>query len=427
MKDIDAVPPRAGEAPPRPGPLRNLVNQLWLPEGEHASWPVRVTDGTVPPGFRAVETYAVVPSPERARFLVPLSTRAAAVASVSRYNGLREPGTRMFRFLLGLGYRLGLAQRVVRHRLVVCVDERLDESALREYLLSAHLREVLGGGEVAIGAGVHRIDPHHKPVLQLFSLSGRPVAYVKVGWNDATRTMVATEAEALSAVAGMGEPHVPRLLHEGVWRDYRLTVTAPLPERIRRHREMDRPPAARLTLAVAESTGGHVGTLRGSAFLRRLREETALVAEEEAGLANGIAGVLDRVERTCGDVPLRFGRWHGDWVPWNIGWADGALCVWDWEHSGDRVPVGLDALHWRFQVAMEVRRLGLSEAVAAVVRAAPGDLAEYGVPEQVRACLAELYVVEMFLRVCRLKRGGGWWSERFHPHMTEELARMGRA
>ncbi|MFC7645745.1 hypothetical protein ACFQX6_37875 [Streptosporangium lutulentum] len=269
------MPSLAAETPPGLRALQNLVSQLWLPEGEVTSWPVRVTSGEVPPGFRAVETYAVVPSPERARFLVPLATAAAAAASVGRYNGLREPGTRVFRFLLGLGYRLRIAQRVIRHRLVVCVDERLDERALPGHLLSAHLREVLGEADVVVGAGVHRIDPHHKPVLQLFSPAGKPVGYVKVGWNDATRTMVATEAEALSLVGDMNEMHVPRVLHEGTWRDYRLTVTAPLPETVRRHREPDRLPAARFSLAVAESTGGYVAPCgrrgSGAGSVRRSR------------------------------------------------------------------------------------------------------------------------------------------------------------
>lgn len=421
------MPSLAAETPPGLRALQNLVSQLWLPEGEVTSWPVRVTSGEVPPGFRAVETYAVVPSPERARFLVPLATAAAAAASVGRYNGLREPGTRVFRFLLGLGYRLRIAQRVIRHRLVVCVDERLDERALPGHLLSAHLREVLGEADVVVGAGVHRIDPHHKPVLQLFSPAGKPVGYVKVGWNDATRTMVATEAEALSLVGDMNEMHVPRVLHEGTWRDYRLTVTAPLPETVRRHREPDRLPAARFSLAVAESTGGYVAPLRASGFWRGIREEVAIVAAEEAELAAAMGRVLDRVELTCGDVSLRFGRWHGDWVPWNLAWADGTLCVWDWEHSGGDAPVGFDSLHWRFQVAMELRDLGLRGAVSAVIGAAHDDLAEYGVPEEARHCLADLYLVEMFLRVCRLKRGGGWWSDRFHPHMIDELARMERS
>ncbi|MFC7645744.1 hypothetical protein ACFQX6_37870 [Streptosporangium lutulentum] len=65
---------------------------------------------------------------------------------------------------------------------------------------------------------------------------------------------------------------------------------------------------------------------------------------------------------------------------------------------------------------MELRDLGLRGAVSAVIGAAHDDLAEYGVPEEARHCLADLYLVEMFLRVCRLKRGGGWWSDRFHPH-----------
>jgi hypothetical protein len=46
-----------------------------------------------------------------------------------------------------------------------------------------------------------------------------------------------------------------------------------------------------------------------------------------------------------------FGTWHGDFGPWNAAWGV-ELEVWDWERFDPDVPVGLDAAHWRAQLAV---------------------------------------------------------------------------
>ena len=50
----------------------------------------------------------------------------------------------------------------------------------------------------------------------------------------------------------------------------------------------------------------------------------------------GRRDVLHRAERVAadfGELHLTFGRWHGDWVPWNLGPAHGTLFAWDWAYA----------------------------------------------------------------------------------------------
>ena len=49
------------------------------------------------------------------------------------------------------------------------------------------------------------------------------------------------------------------------------------------------------------------------------------------------------------ETELGFGRWHGDWSPWNMGRAGGRMQVWDWEQSAVGVPLGFDAVHFLLQ------------------------------------------------------------------------------
>lgn len=399
--------------------LRALVERLWLPEPESSGWPVRVTSGDVPPGHRVVEHYAVVPSPERPCFLVPLDGRAVAAGSLTHYNGLRWARLRVPRTVLGAGFRTGIAPLLLRHRLLVCVPEDLSPDELGDHLLSAHLQRVLGLPRLALGVGVRPLDPNLKPTLQLFGADGAPVGYAKVGWNAATREMTRREAAAIAAVTeeAAGGIRVPRLLHHGPWRDYDLTVTAPLPPNIRRYREADRPPP------VSYDDGpfaARTTKLADAGFWRVLRAKAAVLStdDEERRLAALVTAHCDELEREHGDTPLRVGRWHGDWVPWNMGRYSGDLYVWDWEHSAEEAPVGFDHLHWMFQDALVLRGRPLSEAVAAV-RSAVDELPE--IPPDHRRLLGRLYLLEMFMRTYHLKRLGGGWNPALHPAMLEVL------
>jgi hypothetical protein len=115
------------------------------------------------------------------------------------------------------------------------------------------------------------------------------------------------------------------------------------------------------------------------------------------GSAAALDAVLERLEGRAA-TRLAFGTWHGDWGPWNLRSTPGRLLVWDWERSGDGVPLGFDLLHFGFQTALQGR--GQPPAAAAATardRAAP-HLAELGQRPGVEELLCDLYLLE---RVCR--------------------------
>ncbi|WP_433477123.1 hypothetical protein ACQPZP_08755 [Spirillospora sp. CA-142024] len=411
-------------------PLRELIVRLWGEPGPGA--PVLATLDGLPSGYRPVESYAVVPSPANAKFLVPIAGNAAAAATLTCYNRLRSGQVRATRRVLGAGFRTGLAQRLLRHRLTVGIRSDIPAEQAADHLLGEHLRRVLDAPELVFGLGVRPIDPNSKPTLQVFSGDGAPLGYAKIGWSPATRELATTEAEAVHAVAtGLaaraGEasgphPHVPALLHHGPWRDLVITVTAPLPARVTGHGDPGSPPEPAFTLAIAESSDSGWERLTGTAFWRRLRDDAAAM-DDEPDLAEALNAVMDGLADRFAELKLRIGRWHGDWVPWNIGHHGGDLHVWDWEHSALGAPVGLDLLHWRFQVELVLRGAPLDTAVAAVERAARDELASYGVAAEARDLMARLYLLEMFARTYRLKRGGGGWNPALFPAMLDVLAR----
>ncbi|GAA4316863.1 hypothetical protein GCM10023178_27360 [Actinomadura luteofluorescens] len=415
---------------PTSEPLRELIVRLWGESGPNT--PVLATLGDLPAGYRPMESYAVVPSPANARFLVPIAGHAAAAATLTCYNRLRSGQVRATRRVLGAGFRTGLAQRLLRHRLTVGLRSDIPAGQAADHLLGEHLRRVLDVPRIVFGLGVRPLDPNGKPTLQVFSGDGAPLGYAKIGWSPATKEMAATEAAAAVAVGvalaasgpgtGGPRPHVPALLHHGPWRDLLITVTAPLPARVSGHADPDSPPEPGFTLAVADSASSGWESLTDTAFWRRLRDGVAAMGDEPR-LAEAMSAVMDGLADRHGESKLRIGRWHGDWVPWNVGHHAGDLHVWDWEHSATGAPVGLDLLHWRFQVALVLRGAPLDAAVAAVESATRDELEEFRVAAEARELMARLYLLEMFARTHRLKLGGGGWNPALFPAMLDVLAR----
>jgi hypothetical protein len=407
------------------GDLAWLVDLLWGPGVETGEVRVR-TDAEVPDGFVEVERFAVVPSLARPRFLVPLASRRAAWASTSRYNALRPARVRAVRWAVGTAMRVGVGQRALPGRLSVSVAAALDRERREQVLIGAHLRSQLGAPDLVMGIGIREPQPNRKPTLQLFDGAGQPAGYVKVGWSPLTRALVRNEAEALRACQahppdGLG---VPRLLLAGAWRDLELAVTSPLPTGVRRHRRAERPPVA-LSRGVAVMEGTRQLPLATSPWWRGVRQRIADSAADDGEIAATLLRCADEIERAHGAEPLTFGRWHGDWVPWNLAWERGRPHAWDWEHSGADAPLGFDLLHWRFQVAFVGQGRDAAEAAARCAELAAPDLARLGLgPAAIRA-LPRLYLLELYLRGYGMQAAGAGWNPRFHPRMLQVLAGSG--
>jgi hypothetical protein len=401
-----------------------LVDLLWGP-AITAGLARVTTDGTVPDGFVPLERFAVVPSLARPRFLVPLATSRAAWASTSRYNALRPAKVRAVRAALGAGMRIGVGQLALRDRLVVSVAEGAGRAALDELVISSHLRTVLDAPGLVMGIGVKEPHPNRKPTLQLFGVGGEVLGYVKVGWSELTRELVRNEAEALRTCAARSLPglEVPSLLSAGRWNGLDLAVTSPLPTGVRRHRHALRPPPVAVSERIAAMDGTRVIEVASSPWWRRVRELVAAAAAEEGG---EMAATLERaaawVEREAGSTRLTFGRWHGDWVPWNLAWDHGRLYAWDWEHSAADAPLGFDLLHWQFQVAFIEQERSAAEAAARCAQLGAPYLARLGVEPEAAGQLPLLYLLEMYLRGYRMKAAGAGWNPRFHPPMLAVLA-----
>ncbi|WP_285682290.1 hypothetical protein [Actinoplanes sp. NBRC 103695] len=382
----------------------------WVARAVFPGPALRLTVGNPEP---SAIRYAVLPSLDDAKFLLPLASRTVTAASVLAYNALRPPRVRATRAVIGGLARTGLLGLTRAPVLNVTGGP----------LLTDHLAGLLGVPRLHAAIGVRPPDPHHKPTLQLFDDQGRPQGYAKIGWSDGTRAMVRGEVAALTSLpAPAGDfPASPGLILHTTWQDREVAVIAPMPRHVRRIRRPSRPRTAAMR-AVARVSEPRMPFVE-SPFLagwRRRCAGGALAGAVTPG-ATTVDDAIDALVDRDGDLDLDFGHWHGDWVPWNMGRHRGRLLVWDWENSAPGVPLGFDLAHQHFQIALSTRRLPAAACADAVDAGLRKHGPALGLDPARQRFVADAYLIELWLRTYQLSHGADW-NPRLHPALLDTLA-----
>jgi hypothetical protein len=400
---------------------RDSLSQAWLFDllfgGTQAvTW---AAAGELPAGFEHADQFAVLPAGAGRKFLVSLATRPGAASALTSYNSLRSGRTRFARRVLGFGMRTGLAQPLLRDKVDIGIASGAGPAQRAAEPLGEHVRRLFGRERVVMAFGCGT-GPYRKPVLQVFAADGAPLGYIKVGWNDWARGAVAREAAALRACAlrpmRLG---VPELLGHSTWRGLDLLITGPLPRGVRRLGSGSGLPDASVLREISELAPGFAGELATSPWWRSVCSRIQDVVDPAVRSALELAA--ERIQRAYGRVPLQFGAWHGDLVPWNLARSGSRLYAWDWEGSTPDVPLGFDAVHFHFQIALIARARPLAEAAALAAGSARGALEALGIPDRAHHLIALLHLVELAVRHEEARRSTGDVDDRFYPAVTRVL------
>jgi hypothetical protein len=338
------------------------------------------------PGRSSGTDFLLIPGVHKPRLLVPTAPRAAA-AALRHYGQPRTRTGRTGATALTMGLASGLGGRVLGTRVRVTAPPGTDS-------IEAYLKNVLSRDmRVSMRLGPARAN--RKPVLQLLTPAGEPVAFAKIGTNSLTRELVRAEHDSLARLnkAGLTEMAVPRVLHYGRWNDCDVLVLSALPMWLRRR------PLAPARLVAAMGEVARVDGLRrepfdDNAYLRHLWERLVAADDgpERAALLDALATLVDRMSGTR----LTYGAWHGDLTPWNMASTARGLLVWDWERFASGVPLGFDALHHWLQ--SEVGQGRRQAAAADCASWAPRLLSPFGVEAAEARLTSMLYLADLATR-----------------------------
>ncbi|GAA0572221.1 hypothetical protein [Actinomadura livida] len=370
------------------------VRRAWT-EAVEDLWPdARVESAGPGEAAGARRELAFLPDARRPRLLVPAGLPRAAAAALRRYSHDLGPKQRAARGVTAAAVRTGLPERGLKDRLVVTGGGASVED---------HLAELLGR-PVVVSIGLGSARANRKPILQVLSPRGEPVAFVKVGDTGTARDLLAGEADALAYLnARLPGPagehadrharlHVPRLLHHGTWHGLDLLVLEPLPTGALGWRPRGRAPLDEMR-TLFEVGGVERAALRDSGFWDALTASPAQVLDD--GQRDRFGDVIETTGKAYGDLALDFGAWHGDWTPWNMAWHRGVLRLWDWERFARGVPNGFDLLHYRLQEAM---RTASGPPYATWPDTAPTALEPLGLTGAAAQATVRLYLLELCRR-----------------------------
>jgi hypothetical protein len=390
--------------------LRWVVSVLWGDEGIEARL------GDPRPGETVLADLLVVPDATRPRVLVPRERRAAR-AAVAAGASTRGRASRLGRAAAGLALRTPASRFAFRDRLVVVA------TGSTPVTIGDALAEALGT-PVLVTVNVRPPTPARKPVLQVLDRSGEVLAYAKVGWHPVSDANVRAEAAILRAVEAAGiEVAAPVPIAELERGGHPILVTAPMPDAIRRFRLDEGPPPATATRSIASLAGLREEPLAGGEVARVLRGRLEAVRGALGGAvgstAEALDGLLAGLDGSSEAVPV--GTWHGDWSPWNLGRHGGRVWAWDWEYARAGVPLGLDVVHYGFQVAFIAERRPLADAVGRA-RGLAGDLlAELGLGPAARDAVGAAHLAEVTLRYLESLAEGVAPPERFTAEAVDVI------
>jgi hypothetical protein len=382
--------------------------------------------GCLPDGYARADQLVRLPSAPGRSFLVSLASRRGTSSALTSYNALRSGRRKIARQVLGSALHTGMAQPVLRSRVDIGIrvgtsaDQRADDllddqvrALCASSLPATRLVTAISGGQ----------GPYRKPVLHVFSQTGKPLGFIKVGWNTWTKEGVRQEKAALNAHGALPRGFgVPNLLTLSDWHGLNLLVTAPLPERVTRIGASAGMPDASVLREINGLSEVAARPLAESVWWLKVRARIRDVVDRAARQA--LTQAAEQINTAYGRATLDFGFCHGDFTPWNLGQASGRLYVWDWESSVPDAPVGFDAVHYLFQVGFVGRQLPLEQAAVAAARSAPPVLLELGVPARYCGLVTVLHLVELFLRHEAARASAGAPDERFYPSIGKVLERQ---
>jgi hypothetical protein len=356
----------------------------------------------------------VVPSRNRPKLVVPWSPLRAAAGALRR-NGEALPlrdGVRQQILLLSM--RVGVGQRMLGERVRLATT-----AAAVDPSIETHLATILGQ-PVLVSFRIGPARANRKPVLRVLSNRGESLGFAKIGINPVTSRLVTAEAENLDLVtkAGLRTITTPHVLDASSWNGLDILVQSPLAS-AGGHRQ---PVPGQLAAAMVElSRVGQVSTSTVGESLWWARVLDNIGTTSGTSLPAALTQAVNRVGASVADVTLEFGAWHGDWARWNMAVTPDSLNVWDWERFESDVPVGFDALHFRFQDLKS--QMPRDEAIRTLCRNAPDLLAPFDVPADLSPVVAALYLLDLAVRYAQDFRAldGATWGFEGSPMLPHLL------
>lgn len=339
--------------------------------------------------------WVVLPSAAAPILLVPTRGRAAERA-LFQFNDSMTQRERLAKAGIGFAIRRHLARPFLRDRLTVTVGSGGDHDLIEDELPSA-----LGVPRVEVAISLGRGQrPNVKPVLQVMDTDGRVLAFAKLAWNAITADLVENEFATLTRLERkvIRSFRVPRVLHRGEWKGFPLVLLSPLPHGLVRRWPVNALPPLVVLREMADLGATDRRPLIGGPYWRELTGRALQVAGF-SGDRDRMEGAIQELAADHSTIVVAHCMSHGDLAPWNMLHTRDSINVWDWERASAIRPLGMDVLHFTFEVAYQRESRSPSDALDVALQRSGRALTDLGVAPDAHEPIRDVYVLDRLTRL----------------------------
>ena len=290
-------------------------------------------------------TYIVLPNKKHCRWILPTS-RNAFRQSWSLYQPHSFKGKIYKRFLQINGFLLP------RPKIIIRKDE-LNSKVSDE--LRDTLAKIIKKEEIIMAIANGTPSPYRKINGLVMSSEGEPLSFIKIGETELARERVIKEAEILKKIEkiNFGEVHIPQCLYSGKLGNSHVLIQTIPPFKGKKGIVQLDDKYTNILRILADKTAKMV-PFHSSSFVKSLKES---ILNYSLSYRELLKKAYETLLKDSGDRKISMGLAHGDFAPWNMLWNDKEVFIYDWESSCEQAPVGIDLIHFLFQVGFLLKNL----------------------------------------------------------------------
>jgi Phosphotransferase enzyme family len=288
-------------------------------------------------GYPFSHRFALLPSRERTRWLVPRNQDCQIVNGLEMYPPFSIRATVYKSF----------ASRMAAMGWPGWTGNSLWVASRNRFPIEKLVEDVTGETRPQFSLSLGTAVSSRKLTVQVMRQNGEILGYIKLPLTEKANARIRAEAETLERLNADPRLHarVPAVLYASKWGGGHLLFQSPI---------MGEPGPPRLTdfhdEALNAMHSAHTEVKPGTQLVREASEKMRVAGRRLGPKWDVLAEeALRAAAHELSETNVRCGLGHGDFTPWNTRLRSGMLCLVDWEMASWEAPTLWDAFHFLAQ------------------------------------------------------------------------------
>jgi hypothetical protein len=279
-------------------------------------------------------------------YLIPTGSKLTMMNALCLYNAQNLKG-KLAKKLLATSLKAGLGAPFLR-KVRILTRQGMPKEERGKISLLEHLKKVLGRQDLTFAISLGTPGVHRKPVIQIMTLDGKILGYVKIGWNKETNALVRNETHVCRHLSAFSFDSfaIPNVIYADSWGDRFLCIQSAAGDNIQ---NAPRELTSQYFAVLKELATVHPQSmfLEDSALWTRLSKRIGSM--QNTYYCHILRQGANKVQERLGNKRLTFHLCHGDFAPWNAQLVNGRLVLFDWEYADVEAPAAWDLFHFNVQ------------------------------------------------------------------------------